>query len=255
MKATNYLLLLFSVCLFSNVSSLGAQDTTRASVPPPQQTVDGANQFLMHTSENMSQGLIYGTGIYVNNPDTEYDVDERKLYLDPEFRPFHITLTDGQSGTAPARIQLIDQIVEVNLEGRDLQVSSEALQSLTAEDGTRYVALHHPLIPGEPAPLLEVLVEAESRSLYAYRRVEWREPSQQRTSYDHDNYKKRLFRRDMVYLISSGNSQEIKKMRDLLDLLPEDVQDAARRYVRSERLRNREEDYVQLLTYIEEGAN
>jgi hypothetical protein len=249
MKPNRYLFLLLLSYAVSTVAPLTAQDSTRVNTPPWRNTVDTETQMMLDDG-TMTQRLLTGAGINVIKPELEYEVDEKKLYLDTEFRPYAITLFGGLTDTLLARIQLLDQVVEVVVDGRDLQVDSKSLRSLTAEDGRRFVAFPFPLVSGDPNPLLEVLFETKEFALGAYRRVEWREPSHQKTSYDSGNYKKRLDREDRVYLITAQSSEEVRKIKDLIELLPLEKRAEAQRYVKQERLRNREEDYVQLLTYL-----
>lgn len=253
MQSNRYLPLLLSVYLLSCIAPLAAQDSTRVNSQPWSYNVDSEMQMMIDDG-TMTQRLLSGAGINVIKPELEYEVDEEKLYLDTEFRPYAITLVGGLTDTLLARIQLLDQVVEVVVDGRDLQVDSKTLRSLTAEDGRRFVAFPYSLVSGGPNPLLEVLFESKEFALCAYRRVEWREPSHQRTSYDSGNYKKRLDREDQVYMITSQSSEEVRKMKDLIKLLPAEKRDEAERYAKQERLRNREEDYVQLLTYLIGGA-
>ena len=248
MKQVHYSFLV--LCLLWSVGPLAAQDTSRVSAEPWRTVIDPGTQMILDDGD-LTQRLISGSGIFVINPELDYDVDENKLYLDPEFRPYAITLVGGMTDTLLARIQLVDQVVEVIVDGRDLQVDGKSLRSLTAEDGRRFVSTRLPLKAGEPAPLAEVLFESGVRKLYAYRRVEWREPSYQRTSYDSDKYAKRLYRSDLVYLVSPHRSQPVKKLKDLIELLPAEERDEAQRYAKRERLRNREEDYVKLLSYLD----
>ena len=249
MKPNHYFSLQLAVYLLSFVAPLAAQDSTRVQSAPWRGNVDPEMQMMIDDG-TMTQRLLTGAGINVIKPELEYEVDEKKLYLDTEFRPYVITLVGGLTDTLLARIQLLDQTVEVVVDGRDLQVDGKSLRSLTAEDGRRFIAFPYALVSGDPNPLLEVLFESKDFALGAYRRVVWREPSYQKTSYDSGNYKKRLDREDRVYLISSWSREEIKKMKDLIQSLPAEERNAAERYAKDERLRNREEDYVQLLSHL-----
>jgi len=248
MAPTKYLLL----PLLCSLSILAAQDSTSVKAEPFRMTMDQGTQMTID-DPNLRDRLIAGGGFYVSNPEIEYEVDEKKLYLDPNLQSYKITLVGGLTETVPARIQLIDQVVEVNVDGRELQVTGKSLESLTTEDGRRFVAFRRPLIVGEPAPLLEVLQESDNGTLCAYRRVEWREPPQQKTSYDASNYKKRLDRRDQVYLLLPYSAKKIDKLKKLISLLPEDKREEARSYAKAERLRNREGDYAKLLAHLDQG--
>lgn len=235
--------------LLSSLSDLRAQDSTRVGADPWQSAVDQSTQMMLD-NQDFGQRLIFGSGFYVNNPDIEYEVDKKKLFIDPELRLASITLVGGLTDTLPARIQLYDQVVEVIRDGKEFQVDARSLQSITTLDGRRFLAYRRPLIVGQPAPLLEVLAEADRKKLCLYQRVEWREPNYQQTSYDTDNYKKRLRRIEEVYLIAPYVARPIGKMKELISLLPQEQQREAQQYAKRERLRNRTEDYVKLMTFL-----
>lgn len=240
-------LLLF--LLLVSIHGLTAQDSTSVIADPWQTAVDQSTQ-MMIDNQDFGQRLIFGSGFYVSNPELDYEVDEKKLYLDPELGLASITLVGGLTDTLAARIQLFDQVVEVIKDGKEFQVDAKSLQSVITEDGRRFRAYRRALVVGQPAPLLEILTESGNRMLCTYRRVEWREPSYQKTSYDSDSYKKRLKRIEEVYLIAPYVAKPINKLKGLIRLLPTEQQEEARRYAKEERLRNRAEDYVKLMVFL-----
>ncbi|MEL7161087.1 MAG: hypothetical protein AAFN92_10030 [Bacteroidota bacterium] len=246
MKPTAYILL---SCFFSFlVGQITAQDSTDVKL------LNQATMQLMVENANLTESLIAGGGFYVNNPDIDYEIDENKLYLDPALRPHVITLVGGLVDTVPARLQLFDQVVEVTFAGRDLQIDGESLQTITTPERRHFVAYRRPLITGDPAPLLEELAVVGDLKLFGYRRTTWRQPAQQKTSYDNDNYKKRLHREDRIFLISPSLRKEVTKLKQIIELLPSADRAEARQYAKRERLRNREVDYVKLLTFLEQRS-
>ena len=244
MRSTIYLTLLILTIMQLPVSTLSAQDSTRTANRP----VDQGTQMMIERS-NLDRQLIFG-GFVVNNPEIDYEIDEDKLYIDPVLRPCIITLVGGLTDTLPARIQLYDQLVEVVMDGKDMQVASKYLKSVVTQEGREFVAFRQPLLINQPPPLLELLGTYENYRLYGYRRVELREPSHKKTPYDAGSYKKRLHREDLIYVIASSKTTQIRKVKDLIALLPDEVQIETSQYVKQEGLRNREEDYIKLLVYL-----
>ncbi len=237
-------LLALGACLAAG--PLVAQDSLRTQPT----RLDQAKQ-MMSERANLNQDLIYGGGFSVTNPELDVEIDENKLYLDPEFRACEITLVGGLTQTLPARIQLFNQLVEVIANGKEMQIDGKSLQSVTTQDGRQFVAYRRPVVVNDPLPLLELLASRGDMKLYGYRRVELRDPAQQRSSYDAGTYRKRLYRDDLVYLFSPRQQTEIKKLRDLIESLTYQDQVDARRYAKRERLRNREEDYIRLLNALD----
>lgn len=243
-RPTNRILLLFT-CSFLSFNLLTAQDTTRTAI----RRVDQGTQMMVERI-GLDQSLIFNGGFVVNNPDLDYEIEEDKLYLDPLLQPYVITLVGGLTDTLLARIQLLDQQLEVDFEGRELQIDRRKLESVTTPDGRLFVSFRQPVVFNDPPPLLELLGTYENQKLYAYRRVELRSPSHQRTGYDAGNYKKRLHREDLLYLISPAGTTPIKKLKDIIEALPEEQQQAATQYAKEANLRNREADYASLLSHL-----
>jgi hypothetical protein len=238
------------------VNPLAGQGTTTKEEPAATPPTDrNQRRTLEQWYQNQHIDLGGGANYVTYRPEAEYDLDPKLIFLDADYQPCHITLVGGLTDTLPARIQLVDQVVEVATEGKIFQVKNKSLQSVITPDGRQFVPSRLPLVVGEPAPLLEVLATTSDRELYAHRRIEWRDPSRQRTPYDQGSYKKRPYREDLYYLSGPRGMQEVRKMRELLDLLPERQQRSANNYVRDHRLRNREEDYVDLLTFLSRLPN
>jgi hypothetical protein len=243
---STFLFLLLSLLY---LHGLTGQDSTSVRADPWRTAVDQSTQ-MMIDNQDFGQRLIFGGGFYASNPEIDYEVDEKKLYLDTKLRPASITLVGGLTDTLPARIQLFDQVVEVIKDDKEFQVDAKSLQSIITEDGRRFLAYRQPLVVGQPAPLMEILAESDRKRLCLYRRVEWREPNYQKTSYDTDNYKKRLKRIEQVYLIAPYVARPIGKLKELITLLPKEQQLGARQYAKQERLRNRPEDFVKLMIHL-----
>ena len=235
---------LFLVILLLAAGLLTAQDSTRTT------RIDQGTQMLVEQG-NLNQQLIFGGGFTVTNAAIGYDIDDNKLYLDPELRPHVITLVGGLTDTLMARVQLLDQVLEVVYDDEELQIDNQSLQSVTSDDGRHFVASRRPLVINEPPPLLELLATHGTQRLYAYRRVEFKEPAQQKSAYATRDDKRRLSREDILYLISPLDTEKVTKLKQLIELLPRDQQPSARTYAKQERLRNREEDFVQLLNFLD----
>lgn len=240
------LLLLLIFCCFGQ---LRAQDSTRTSAP---QRVDIAqnNQQLIQ-QQGLGGNLITGTGLTITNPGLEYEVDDKKAYLVPELQPYVITLLNGAKATFPARIRLIDQVVEVKQGDKDLEVKTSMLRSAVSPEGRRFEPLAKPLIEGDPTPLVEVLAEYDNIRLLSYHRSIWREPSQAKTSYNNDNYKKKLYREAMFFLEAPAGITRIRSIKKLIKVLPPASRTKAQRYAKAQRLRAKREDLIALMNHID----
>ncbi|MEO0626289.1 MAG: hypothetical protein AAFY91_04830 [Bacteroidota bacterium] len=213
-------LILRRVCIsviiqFYVIAFVFSQDSTSVPQNPWLNPFDQAMQ-LTYDNDDFFQRLFAGTGFYAMNPELDADIDENILYLNPEFQPYIIILNNGLTDTVPARIQLLDQVIEVKYNGQDMQVGKQLIRSAESSvDGRGFVSFPQSLLAGEPTPLLELLYYGGEYLLYAHRRVKWREPSNQRTSYDAGRYKKRLYRSDMIYLFTSNGYRVVKKLKKL----------------------------------------
>ncbi len=248
MRFSSVLLIVF--LLFAAVMS--AQTKRTVSAPEDVNPIDPGTQMMAENSALMQQ-LISGGTFNVKTAALDYEVDEEKYYLEVPMKLYKITLVNGDEQVLPARIQLLDQLVEVNYGGKPLQIDARQLRQVVTEDGRKFVVFRQPLETGKPLPLMEVLFEDDENKLYVHRTVEWRDPPQQKTSYDTGNYKRKMRREDVVYFRGRSGIARLKSMKSLLSDLPAPRREAARAYVKQQKLRNKEADYVNLLNYLRDN--
>lgn len=242
-----YLNLLF---LLSLSSTAIAQDSTSINYGQAGAIIDQDRRAVLNTQG--FGGLVTGTGLTITNPELEYEAPEEKAYLDPKMQLTVLTLRTGHKDTLMARLRVLDQVVEVSTAKGDFDVNPKLLYKMEMADGRQFVSLFPPLIEGDPLPVVELLAQTDDLRLLKYYRAEWQEPARARTSYDNDNYKKRLYREDLVYVDMKGKTYRIRKMKNLISYLPPAQQIKASSYANQERLKNTSEDYVSLLKYLAE---
>ena len=222
--------------------SLRAQDSTSIEIP-----IDPGTQVMIESNATNSV-LLSGPGFTVKKEELATEIDEKVGYLSVAPQGCNIVLTNGEQRVLPTRIQLVDQQLEVTQGDRLAVVDRRMVREVICPGDRRFVPYDRLLPSGTALPLLEVLFEGETGDLLAHRNAEWREPSQQKTSYDRGNYARRLRRVDTIYLRVSGKMAEIKNMKALVRSLPDPT--AAAAIAKREKLKNNEQDYVRLLTEL-----
>ncbi|MCP9236055.1 hypothetical protein [Lewinella sp. JB7] len=208
----------------------------------------------MFNAANPNAALVGGGNFYVSNPAPAYEVDVDKAYLNPEFQPFVVTLIDGQSFEVPARLRLIDQRIEVMVEGQAYDLDGQVLRDATDHRGRTFVSMFDPTGRIRGAQLYELAFVGKTNRLLVNVATVWEDPPRQ-NMFDTREATRKLKEVTRVYLVTSVGSTEVNQVKDLLTGLRLDRNDRAYRYAKSKKLKNRLGDFIRLLEFVEPGAD
>lgn len=239
------LVLLFALLLICSAGQAQQDSLTQKGLSRADQDVLNA--------QGLGNNLIFGGGVTLSNPKLDLKVDPEKAYLDPEFKAASITLIGGITQNVDARLQLVDQVVEVMYEGKARQIHPNQFAVMITEDGRRFESLQRPLKSKYPKSVVEIVAQYDEFKLCVHRQSNWRKPAHQKTPYDNDNYVESLYLQTTTYFISPSISQPVKNMKKLIAMLPAMDRQRAQVYAKRQGLRNRDEDYVTLFQYLAGG--
>ncbi len=240
---------LFLIQIAVSVSlALGAQN----------QTTDFTNQAepndktrqAMFNLQNPSAALTAGGAFYVSNPVLAFEIDAEKAYLNSEFTPFSVVLKSGEDYQMPGRIRLVDQRVEVKVEGEVYELDSRAIQAINDSHGRVFVPGFDPVGRIKGVQWYEVAFAGKRYRVLIHESTVWQDPPK-KNMFDTSEPRMTLKRVTRYYLVTSGGSVEVEKMKDLLTSLEGEESAIAAQYVRQERLNNNKDDYIALLKYLE----
>lgn len=245
MKTSTLILLQIAMFISLEVRAQNqATDFTNQSEP------NDKTREAMFNLQNPSAALTAGGAFYVSNPVLAFEVDTEKAYLNPEFTPFSVVLRNGKEYEMPGRIRLVDQKVEVKVDGEVYELDSPAIQAVIDNEGRVFISGFDPVGRTKGVQWYEVAFAGENYRFLILENTVWQDPPQ-KNMFDTSEPRKTLKRVTRYYLLASGGNQEIDKMKDLLTGLEGKDRETAAQYVKQERLKNTEGDYLTLLNYLE----
>ena len=244
MKWIVYLLLLCPVVAFTQT-----RDSTTRDLSTQAQLRDQSREAMFNTARDPNAALTAGGAFYVSNPTPLYEVDAEKAYLDPAFEPLTIILQSGEEYDLPGRIRLVDQKIEVEVEGEIYDLDNQVLKAVITPQDRVYISAFDPVGRIKGAQIYEVVFAHEDRRLLVNQSTMWEDPPQQ-NMFDTREVHRTLKRITRVYLVDGSRSTEINRLSDLLDALGLDRSSRAGQYARREGLKNEAADYVALLNFV-----
>ena len=197
--------------------------------------------------------LVNGGAFYVSNPPPVSKIDVDKAYLDKEFKKMHVVFRSGDEADIFARIRTVDQKVELMREGGVFELRDNYTQSLETEDGTVYLFLLDPLNQRKGVGVYEQAYVGEGRQLLVHHTAEWKDPLP-KTMFDTSEPERTLDpKRRAILVLDNKMAVEIHKMRELITHLGQDDRPRAEKLRKRNKLKNRAEDYVRLLTALDDN--
>ena len=215
-----------------------------------QDEADDRSKESMFNAVNTNATLTGGGAFYVSNPPPLYEVDTEKAYFNADFAPLIVILQNGDEYELPGRVRLIDQKIEVEVDGEMYDLDNRVIQAVIDFDDRVFVAGFDPAGRIKGTHLYEVIYAYGNRRLLVNHGTVWEDPPQ-RNMFDTQEARKTLKRIERVYLIDGPRSTEIDRLADLLNALSLDRGSRGGQYVKRERLKNEVVDYVALLEFLE----
>ena len=229
---------------FTVVAQNEATDLTKQPEPNDQ------TRRAMFNLQNPSVALTSGGAFYVSNPAKDFEVDTKKAYLNPAFETFTVILQNGEEYELPARVRLIDQKIEVKVDGEVYDLDNQVVQAVIDAEDRVFVSGFDPSGRIKGTHLYEVVYANGDRRLLVNHGTVWEDPPQ-RNMFDTSEARKTLKRTQRVYFIDGPRSTEIDRLADVLNALSLDRGSRGAHYAKRERLRNEVADYVALLRFME----
>ncbi|WP_420459714.1 hypothetical protein [Neolewinella sp.] len=211
---------------------------------------DQSRQTMFNTARDPNAALTSGGAFYISNPTPLYEVDAEKAYLSSNFEVLTVILQNGDEYELPGRVRLIDQKIEVKIEGGVYDLDNQVVQAVIDAKDRIFVAGFDPVGRIKGTQLYEVVYANADRRLLINHSTVWEDPPQQ-NMFDTREAHKTLKRTERVYLIDGPRSTEIDRLADVLNALYLDRGSRGAQYAKRERLRNEVADYVALLRFLE----
>ncbi|MBB4080605.1 hypothetical protein GGR28_003240 [Lewinella aquimaris] len=238
---------LIQIAMFASLTASAQNETTDFS---DQAEPNDKTRQAMFNLQNPSAALTAGGAFYVSNPDLAYEIDAERAYLDSEFTLFYVRLKSGEDYQMPGRIRLVDQKVEVKVEGEVYELDSRAVQTVQDNNGRVFISGFDPVGRIKGVQWYEVAFTGKQYRMLIHESTAWQDPPQ-KNMFDTSEPRRTLKRVTRYYFISPGGSVEVDKMKDVLNNLRGKEADTAAQYVRKERLKNNKEDYLALLKHLD----
>ncbi len=227
-----------------------SQGKTTTDLTDQAQMKDRSRQTMFNTTRDPNAALTRGGAFYVSNPTPLYEVDAEKAYLDSEFRSLTVILQNGEEYDLPGRVRLIDQKIEVKVNGEVYDLDNQVVKAVIDSEDRVFVAAFDPVGRIKGTQLYEVAYLNADRRLLVNHGTVWEDPPRQ-NMFDTREAHKTLKRMERVYLIDGPRSTEIDRLADVLNALYLDRGSRGAQYAKREGLRNEVADYVALLRFLE----
>ena len=235
------MMLLSAVCGASLVSAQDAKtDLTQ------QANFNDRTRESMFNQQNPSGVLSAGGAFYVSNPPPAYEVDPQKAYLDPEFTELKVVLVDGSVHKVPGRIRIIDQQVEIKIDGEVFELDRQVVSRFSDQHGRTFVAAFDPTRRIDGIHLYRVAHADETYRLLVNEAGKWEDPPQQ-NMFDTSEPRRTLSSVTRYYLVGPDGAEEIDNFRELCRALGQDKSGRVKDLQREKKGEGDEALYVALL--------
>ena len=226
--------------------SLGARAQNETTDLTEQAEPNDRSREAMFNLQNPSAALTTGGAFYVSNPPLAYEVDAEKAYLDPAFRKMTVVLIDGTKHEVEGRIRIIDQQVEIKVEGEVYELDRQVVGRLTDALGRTYVISPDPVRRVQGLQINRVAYSGTPYRLLINESTDWEDPPA-KNMFDTSEQRRTLKSVTRYYLLGPNGATEINNFRDLCRELGLDRDGEVKQLQREKKQEGDEALYVALL--------